>query len=461
MNLQHEGYTLTTAPKIIVIGDFGVTDAKPETPVEISFKNLDSAFNAFQPSISLNQNQTMRITCMADFSVESICRQLNLNIDDANGITAILHNATFQKIESAWRGLEFLQKQLKKDGIRLSVFHSTVDDVRQTFYDSVMLPQYNGQVTEPATAVLFDFDFTHAKDSLEVFEDLVKMGEAIKTPVIASTTAAFFGIKHLLHLSAIREPIQRLTSSAYQSFHQFRKSETAFWGSLTVNRFLQRAPYKMENYSETCSASKPETYLWGRAIWILGANLIESFNTKGHTIGLAGLGTGGEQHGMPTRILPLNRKESVETPLEAPIPLDTLEALPYLGLSPIAQLPQELGGDKQPNMLYLHMAANLHHIPDPTGEKIGLLTVHTSLSYSMTIGRISNLATQIIMESESVSPEAMAKKVRQHLLANMWHKEEYEFTVVPEGSGLLIEYKPHQVIHTRRFEISLHIPLQA
>ena len=287
------------------------------------------------------------------------------------------------------------------------------------------------------------------------------MGEAIKTPVVAATTAAFFGINHLLHLSAMKEPIQRLTSSAYRSFHQFRQTETAFWGCLTVNRFLQREPYNTENYVELCSASKPKTYLWGRGIWILGANLIESYNAKGHTIGLAGLGTGGEQYGMPTRILPLNRTESVVTPLEAPINMDTLEALPYLGLSPLAQLPREFGGDKQPNMLYLHMAANLHHIPDPEEKKIGLLTVHTSLAYSMIIGRISNLATQIIMNSEPVPPDVMAEKVKAHLLANLWHKEESELTVVPKENGLFIEYEPHQVIHTRRFDISLLIPLQA
>jgi hypothetical protein len=447
-------------PKVIVIGDFGVPDDIQTGPVEITSRNLDDLFKVFQPVATLNEHLAIRFSSIADFAVESVCQQMDLAIDDKDRITAILHNSRFQEIESAWRGLAFLQEKRKEDGARLVAIHSTEAEVRQTFYDAVFLPQYNGKEATPATAVFFNFDFTHMKDSFEALQDLIKMGEAIRTPVVAGTTASFFGLKNLLHLSAMKEPIKRLTSSAYQSFHKFRESETAFWGCLTVNRFLQRLPHALDGYSEPCSPSKPETYLWGRAIWILAANLIESYNTKGHTIGLAGLGTGGEQHGMPTRTLPLNRKESVETPLEAPLDLDTMEALPYLGLSPIAQLPKELGGDRQPQMLYLHMAANLHRMPDPANEKIGLLTVHTNLAYSILIGRISNLATQFILASEPCSPEEMADKIQQHLLLNMWHKEASELTVVPESDGLLIEYKPYQVIHTRRFEVSLHIPLQ-
>ncbi|MBN2717193.1 MAG: type VI secretion system contractile sheath large subunit [Deltaproteobacteria bacterium] len=445
-------------PKILVVSDFGGADSSPQGIMDVYYENLNSVFDALQPVVVLNEYQRIHISGMADFSVENICQQLSLNPGDSDKITEVLHNARFQQVESAWRGLALLQNKLNADGVQLAVLHSSSSDVRQIFYDSVMLPQYEGKMEIPFTAALFDFDFTHIKDSLEVFEDLVKMGEAIKTPVLASTNASFFGIKNILHLSAMKDPLERLMSAPYHPFHRFRETETAFWGCLTVNRYLQRRPHTSDDYSEPCSASKPESYLWGRGVWILGANLIESYNTKGHLIGLAGLGTGGEQHGMPTRVLPVNRKESIETPLEAPISLDTQEALPYLGLSPIAQLPPELGGDRQPQMLYLHMAANLHRIPDPTQEKIGLLTVHTNLAYSVLIGRISNLATKLMKNADADSVEEMAKTVKQNLLANMWHKKESELSVVPDNTGILIEYKPYQVIHTRRFEITVHVP---
>lgn len=444
--------------KIIVIGDFGASDAIPNEPIEIPCHQLNDVFAAFQPTFTLD-NKTIRFTKMEDFSVQNIRQQQKLDASDAASVTKVLHNSRFQEIESIWRGLEFLQKNLIEESIKLCAIHSTFDNVRQIYYDKVMLPQYNGQTTEPAIATLIDFDFTHKNDSFEVFQDLAKMGEAIKSPVIANTPASFFGIKNILHLSAIKDPHKKLATAAYHPFHAFRKTETAYWASLTINRFLQRQPYKLDDYTEPCSASKPETYLWGRAIWIFGANLIESYNTHGHVIGLAGLGTGGEQQGMPTRTLPTSRTEHVETPLEAPLNLDTLETLPYLGFSPLAQLPPELGGDRKPQMLYLHMAANLHHMQDPKNEKIGLLTVHTSLAYSITIGIISNLATLFTMNAIPAPLEQLAENLQQLLRDNLWHKEVSELTVVPDSGGLKIQYNPHLVIHTRKFEISLHIPL--
>jgi predicted component of type VI protein secretion system len=226
-----------------------------------------------------------------------------------------------------------------------------------------------------------------------------------------------------------------------------------------INRFLLRAPHATETYKEPASAAKPEQYLWGRGIWVLGANIIRSFQTKGHLVGISGLGTGGEQVNLPTRDLPLSRKEKVLTPLEAVLPIDIVEGLPYLGLSPLSQIPADMGGQNQPGMIYLHLAANLKQIPDPEGKQFGLLTVHTSLAYSLMLGRISNLAFKYSRDLRGDTPEQKAVDLKNALMDDIGFKEEDEIQVEARDTGFSIVYSPHLVIHTRRFEIDLEIPL--
>jgi hypothetical protein len=225
-----------------------------------------------------------------------------------------------------------------------------------------------------------------------------------------------------------------------------------------INRFLLRSPHSSESYQEPASAAKPEQYLFGRGIWLLGANLIRSFSTKGHLVGISGLGTGGEQVDLPIRELPLSRKETNLTPLEAVLPVDIVEALPYLGLSPLSQVPADMGGQNQPGMIYLHLAANMKHMPDPQKEKIGLLTVHSSLAYSLMLGRVSNLALRYVSDKMNGKSDRDISLLKESLLADLYHKEKDELEITSQSDSLAISYRPHLVIHTRRFEIGLEIP---
>jgi hypothetical protein len=319
------------------------------------------------------------------------------------------------------------------------------------------MPEYNGETEVPLGAALLDFDFDHKPGSLEVLKDLAKMGQSLQVPLAAQTTAAFFGVGHLLHLPALKDLDKRLAGPEYTSFLGLRQREEATWLCLCMNRFLLRPTHETPSYSEPASADKPERYLWGRAIWVLGANLVRSWGAQGHPLGISGSGDGG-QSGLTVRELPISRTEKVSTPLEAVLPLAQVEMLPYFGLSPLTQLPVELGA-QQPDMAYLHLAANLRHFTDPSGAQPGLLTVYTTLAYSLILGRAGALGLRLVPEVSSLAPPEAAGRLRERLAEELGPLAQGELTVTPTEDGLQVKLVPELLIHSKPLEVELTIPL--
>jgi hypothetical protein len=451
---------MSTPIKIVVAGDFGAEKGDAAL-YAIRPGRLCELWGELCPCIEVAGVGQVRLSGLDDFLPTKLAEQLGLDVpEDAATLTRVLHDGHFQAVEASWRGLALLAQRLPAEGVCLEVLHTPFADLRRRVLDCIIRPEHAGHFEIPTTAVLLDFDFLPHGETFDVLVDLARMGESIKVPMVAGTNAGFFGIKHLLHLCAIdsiAETYQRPLLADYQSF---RNTDASFWVGLTLNRFLLREPHAGAQYNEPHSPSEPNSYLWGRGIWLLGVNIMESFVDKGHLLGISGIGTGGEIRGLPTRRLPLSRSSSVETPLEAVLPLEFTEALPYLGLSPIAQLPEDLGGHAQPGMVYVHLAANLHRIPDPEEQRLGLLTVHTSLAYSLTMGRVANLAWRHLGAIGAIPPDQAGPRLAQRLQEELWHKDEQEIEVVLTSSGSLsIKYAPHLVIHTRRFEVDLEIGL--
>lgn len=450
---------MKTPIRIIVVGDFkgssGSTGLTRAIPGDINF-----LIEKLKPVFTLGSGLQYRIESFNDFGAEAIHSLLSSSNKCSEDITSILHDKVFQQAEGAWRGLEFLVSRIPESNVLLDILDSSFSDLRRNVYDFIMKPEYDFASDHPCTVILADFDFSYRGESFEIFTDLAKMSEAIRAPFVAQTGAEFFNLKHLLHLPTIKDPLSRISSGDYNLFHSFRKTDTSYWACLMINRFLLRCPYNIDIYKEPADASRPEQYLFGRGIWILGANIINSFSNRGHLVGISGLGTGGEQLNIPYRKLPISRIDSVLTPLEASLPIDIVEGLPYLGLSPLSQIPSDMGGQNQPGMIYLHLATNMKHIPDTENNQYGMLTVHTSLAYSLMLGRISNIAYKHMRYNYSEDKDLFISSLKDCLEKDIWFKEKDEIHLEHGEHGILISYHPHLVIHTRRFEIEFDIPLQ-
>ena len=84
----------------------------------------------------------------------------------------------------------------------------------------------------------------------------------------------------------------------------FQAEQSARWLTLTLGRYLQRAPYTdTSGYSETVTESNPDTYLWGRGVWLVAAAAARSIRENGHPLALSGA-QGGKFENLPARPFP-------------------------------------------------------------------------------------------------------------------------------------------------------------
>lgn len=445
--------------KILVMADFAPgREAQP--PLTLGDAGVDGLMSSLAPGLKLGAPVVdLVFNKLEDFTPPALTRGRKELEQDSDQLTSVLHHPEFQTIESAWRGLEFLCRNLPDEGVVIEILNTSKDDLRQRFYDQVFMPEYNGQTAVPLGIALADFDFDHKPGSLEVLKDLAKMGEALQVPIVAQTTARFFGVSHLLHLAALSAVDQKLLGPEYTSFLSFRESDEATWMGLMVNRFLLREPYEMLSYTEPASADKPERYLWGRAVWMLGANLVRAWADHGHPVGVSGTGMGGQQSGLAVRELPISRKEKVTTPLEAVFPQPLVEMLPYFGLSPLTQIPTDLGGAQQPDTAYLHLAANLRRFNDPTGRRPGLLTVYTTIAYALMLGRAGALALGLAPELAGLGPDEAAQKLTQRLKEELGPLGQGQVEVTPAEGGLAVKLIPKVLIHSKPVELQFVAPL--
>jgi len=67
-------------------------------------------------------------------------------------------------------------------------------------------------------------------------------------------------------------------------------------------------------------------------------------------------------------------------------------------------------------MIYLHLSGNMHKIPDPEVKQFSLLTVHTTLAYSLMLGRILNLGWKYSEQLTSTDPKDACVKFKKLLL---------------------------------------------
>ena len=156
--------------------------------------------------------------------------------------------------------------------MEIEIVNAEFSQLRSVLFEQVFKPEFDGITGTPAGLIVLDYDFDHKPASLEVLHDLARMGQSLQVPLAANTTAKFFGLSHLLHLAALKDLRALLEGPEYTAWSAFRKKEEASWLCLCLNRFLLRPPFMGEGYQEPASASKPESYLWGRGIWLLAAN---------------------------------------------------------------------------------------------------------------------------------------------------------------------------------------------
>ena len=314
-------------------------------------------------------------------------------------IDGALHSPAFQRIESAWRGLRMLLEETG-DAVAVDVF-----SVPRAKLTARLRPLLEQELDRPDSAalILLDFDFSHRPADLALLRGLAEMAKVLQAPLVAGASAAFFDLRYLVQAIALPDLLTRLRTPAHSGWLEFQSSEPARWVVLTLNRWLQRAPHTDETgYAERVTESEPDTYLWGRGAWLLGATAARSIRTYGQAVDLTGMQAGGFG-GLPTRAYPT--AANATAPLAVEVPLAEMQVI-ELSRAAFTPIVAPLRGERA----FIPMAVTVHRLAPAK------LTVEGTLGYQMLAGRLARFCGQMLDEMPAGGAAECAAFMRAELL---------------------------------------------
>lgn len=345
---------MSTMPwRILVISDLGVDSGEP---APVTAETLPRWFDSLGLPVTLAQLDP----------AERIASGVS-----GTALDTFLHDPKQQRLEATALGLARVLAEAAG-----AVTVEVLSLPRKALVEGFRARVHERELTAaaPVTLVVLDFDFSHKAEDLAALKALAAMAAELQAPIVANAGAGFFELRFLVQAGAVKDIAGRLQSPAHNGWQAFQKEEDARWLCLTLNRFLLRAPHERADYRETCSESNPDSYLWGRGVWLVAAAVARSVKTNGHALDLSG--SGGHFGGVATRPFPVTANESRALAAEVPFPDAQALELTHAAFTPVT------GALGQSNLM-LPMVVTTHRYAP------GKLTVEGTLAYQITAARVA------------------------------------------------------------------------
>lgn len=207
----------------------------------------------------------------------------------------ILHNPTYQQMESSWRGLKLVIDRTDfRENIKVEMISVSKEDLLNDFQDSPEIPksglyklvysrEYGQFGGSPVGAMIGNYYFGPGSQDIALLQYVAAVGAMSHAPFISAAGPQFFGEESWLKFPNLKDLKSILEGPRYTKWRGFRESEDARYVGLTTPRFLLRLPYsksdnpvKSFDYNETVTDNH-ESYLWGNTAYTFATRITDSF----------------------------------------------------------------------------------------------------------------------------------------------------------------------------------------
>jgi len=230
-------------------------------------------------------------------------------------LNAVIHHPSFQKLESSWRGLEFLTSKIPEggEGVKVRVLNVSwgelVNDVTRALefdqsqlFKKVYENEFGQPGGEPFGVLLGDYEIHprpspgHPQDDVEALSQIAGVAAAAFAPFIASVHPSFFGLDSFTELERPLDLTRTFEQPEYTKWRSLRNAEDSRFVGLTLPRILMRIPHGTtgspgagSRFREDVAGPSRDRYLWGNAAYAFGAVLIRSFTSTGWLADIRGV----------------------------------------------------------------------------------------------------------------------------------------------------------------------------
>jgi type VI secretion system protein ImpC len=314
----------------VTISEYGDADSLIE---HTASERISAALRVFVQSLL---DSSTSISKIDKGVIESQIAIIDKKISDQ--LDEVLHQESFQKLESAWRGLKFLVDRTDfKKNVKIELLNCTKDELVEDFEDSpetiqsglykhVYTNEYDTPGGEPFASVISCYEFDSSPQDIGLLQDISKVSASAHCPFIGSVSAGFFGKSDVRELPGIEDLENYMDKAEFIKWRSFRETDDARYVGLVLPRFLLRLPYgqsnpiKEFNYTEKVTGGEHKKYLWGNASFAFGANMVRSFIENGWCVQIRGPESGGKVENLPIHAFDVGKGTQLKIPTEILIP---------------------------------------------------------------------------------------------------------------------------------------------
>jgi type VI secretion system protein ImpC len=257
-------------------------------------------------------------------NIEAIIAEIDRKLSEQ--INLILHHETFQKMESAWRGLHYLVSNTETDEhLKIRVMDISKSELRRTMrrykgqawdqtplFKQIYEEEYGQLGGEPYGCLVADYHFDHSPPDVDLLGSIAKVAAAAHTPVISGAAPSVLQMESWQELANPRDLTKIFTQNLeYTAWNALRATEDARYIALAMPRFLARVPYGAKsspvdefNFEESINGSDHHDYTWANAAYAMAANINRSFSQYGWCSMIRGVESGGTVEQLPCHTFP-------------------------------------------------------------------------------------------------------------------------------------------------------------
>lgn len=256
-------------------------------------------------------------------TVEAMIAELDSKLSAQ--LNLIIHHPDFQKLESAWRGLNYLVSNTETDAhLKIRVFNASKDEIAKSIkkfkgaawdqnpvFKKLYEDEFGSPGGEPYGALIADYYFNHQPKDVEILKGMGRICAAAHCPMISAADPSLMNMDSWQELSNPRDLTKIFQTPEYAAWRSLRESEDSRYIALTMPRVLARLPYGAKTtpvegfaFEEETGAGDNSAYSWMNAAYAMGVNINRSFKQYGWCASIRGVESGGMVESLPCHTFP-------------------------------------------------------------------------------------------------------------------------------------------------------------
>lgn len=238
-------------------------------------------------------------------------------------VNEILHHPSFQKLESAWRGLDYIVHESETDAtLKLNVLNISKSELAGVFksygrakwdqsplFKQIYEAEFGQLGGQPYGCLVGDYEFSYEPQDINILRGISKIAAAAHAPFLAAASPKLMEMDSWTELPQKRDLSKIFDTPLHAQWRTLRESEDSRYLGLTMPRVLARQPYGEKSdpveefaFEEEFPDGSHDNYAWMNSAYAMAANINRAYKEFGWTVRIRGVESGGLVENLPTHV---------------------------------------------------------------------------------------------------------------------------------------------------------------